>query len=1095
MTPSDAPRKRGRRRWKRWALASVLTVVAAVVSVPWLASTAPARLGLVRAANGTLAPSRVELAAQSFSWIGPQELRGLVLRDRAGKVLLSVSRVRVGRSLLGLAMGRPLRTSVRLDGAALSVERRADGSIDLLDALGPLLGGGAGAAPARADDAGSASPATASQGGPDLDIKVAGGSLTVRSPELAEPLVARRFEMAVRVPSNGPTSWRIALAEPAEGDDASLKVDGELAPGAGGSSSSDMTATVVGGRWPLAVRAGGVATRARLDGKFRAARKADQWSVSGDGQVLDLDAAGPALAGDRLRLDRTTVACDAAMSGGTWDVRRLDVACPLGSLKAVGRGSLTSATPVSSRLEGRLDLAALARQLPHALHVREGLAVEQGSATLQVDLDEDAAAGSSRFVVEAGLSDMVAHDGTRKIVLRNPAGLSAQLVRQGDNLRVDRLDLKTAFLNATGQGDLKSGVTVSASIDLAGLKSQLQDVLDFGGLELSGHGRLGADYRRAAGGTYVARFAAELKDPRVAGLTTEPIARKALRLDAAGSGPADDSGLPAAWSQAKLTLVADDLNAGAKLSTRDPAQSILIEDLHLVVPMTAGGQFVARNAEAIRFAAEGRYEPARGLLELRPSSGNPRSEPVALGLQGVKVQGLGGVGPLHIASELTGDLARLDRALAWWTGSQPMDLAGSLTAKTGFAFHPNGELTIAATLDSPDLSLPGAPGAPRRAFGPAILAAGGSSPAGRDQIALKNIAMAFRYGQLHGSGSLIDPAGRRVVELQGTLAPNWTTVDPLMAQSLEPGARVRGEFRPFRVHGPLAAGGLVAVLRGLDAEFGVDRFEALAFGVRVAPTPVVLHWRGAKGVIEPIETTVNGGRASLRPDLVIDDSGTLSLRIADGSMVQNAEINENVSHSLLSYIAPVLRDATKVRGKVSMNISRAEFPLLGDESRHTTLLGRVEFNDVVFTAGRFADELLSLTGKGGGASVRLQQPVELTIADGRVTQRGLAVPLGRDARIELEGSVGFDQTLAMKARVPVPRGVLGNRPEIADLAEALRVGVPIGGTLSRPTIDRRALRVGLGEAGRSVLERGAADLIKGLSRPRESRPPRGFQNP
>src|SRR5262249_40193120 len=159
---------------------------------------------------------------------------------------------------------------------------------------------------------------------------------------------------------------------------------------------------------------------------------------------------------------------------------------------------------------------------------------------------------------------------------------------------------------------------------------------------------------------------------------------------------------------------------------------------------------------------------------------------------------------------------------------------------------------------------------------------------------------------------LIDPAGRRIAELQGNVVPNWKTIDALVSQSLEPGARVRCEIRPFRVHGPLPAGGLVAVLQGIDAEFAADRFEALAFGVKVAPTPVVLHWRHKKGAFEPIETTVNGGRTILRPDLVIDDTGTLTLRVADGSSVQGAEINEAVSHSLLSYVAPVLRDASKV---------------------------------------------------------------------------------------------------------------------------------------------------------------------------------------
>lgn len=1085
MTPTDAPRKRWR-RLKRFVLVAGLLVVTGIVGLPWLASTPPVRLWLVGTLNGKLAPARVELAGQSFSWLGEQELRGLVLRDQAGKVLVSAARVQVARSMLGLAFERRQGTTVRLHGATLAVERRGDGTIDLIDALQPLVNGGSAGDGTAVVQAG---PAETGGTRPALDIEVVRGALEFRSPELADPIVARRLDMSAQIPPAGPMTWHVSLAEPADGDAAALEASGELVqrPGPAG---LNLTASLNANHWPLALSTGGVKARGRLDGKLALQCKGDSWSVTGTAQVLDLDASGPALAGDRLRLDRTTISYDASLTGGSWDVRTLDVASPLGSLKALGQGSIASATHVTSRVEGHLDLAALARQLPHAMRIREGLRVEKGSATLQIDVSNDAPARLSRFGLEAGLSDVVARDGTREIVLRNPARLSAKLVRKSGNLHVDQLDLKTAFLNATGKGDIEGGVSVTATVDLAGLKTQLQDVVDFGGLDFAGQGRIGADYRRGAGGSYVARFAAELKTPRVAGLTAAPIVRTALRLDAAASGPVGESGLPRAWSQAKLTVATDDVTAAARLSTAAPAELVLIDDVHLELVMSRPA---GQPAEAVRFAAGGRYEPSRGVLELRPLSGNSTPEPIALGAEGVTVQGLKQGGELHVASVLDGDLAGLDRLLAWWSGSEVMGMTGKLTAKTGVAVHRGGELTIAATFDSPDLSMPGAPGMPRRPYGPVIIAAGGASPAGSNRIDFKNVAMACRYASVHATGSLADPGGRRVADFVGKLVPNWATLDPLFAQTLEPHARLRGEFRQFHVQGPLTPGGTAPILASFNAELGIDRFEAQAFGLQLAPTPVVLHWRGKHGLIEPIQTTVNGGPGVIKSDVIIDDTGTTLLRIAGGSTLQNVQINDNVSQSLLSYAAPVLRDATHVRGRVSMNVERGEFPLMGDPARRCTLVGKVEFNDVEFTAGKFANDLVGLTGKRN-PSVKLEQPVELTIANGRVTQHGLAVALGRDARLELDGSVGFDQTLAMQARLPLGRGALGAGADAADLAEALRVGVPIGGTLSRPTIDRRALRVGLGDAGRAVLERRASDLLKGLTRPRDGASNDGIQN-
>jgi translocation and assembly module TamB len=129
--------------------------------------------------------------------------------------------------------------------------------------------------------------------------------------------------------------------------------------------------------------------------------------------------------------------------------------------------------------------------------------------------------------------------------------------------------------------------------------------------------------------------------------------------------------------------------------------------------------------------------------------------------------------------------------------------------------------------------------------------------------------------------------------------------------------------------------------------------------------------------------------------------------------------------------------------------------------------------------------------------VQLQESVALEVAQGRVNQRGLSIPLGRDARVELDGSVGFDQTLALRARLAAEPGRDGGRFDVEGLDEMFRVlklGVPIGGTLNRPAIDRRALRIGLRDAGNAILKgksgRDAVKLLEKLVRPEGENAPR-----
>ena len=196
--------------------------------------------------------------------------------------------------------------------------------------------------------------------------------------------------------------------------------------------------------------------------------------------------------------------------------------------------------------------------------------------------------------------------------------------------------------------------------------------------------------------------------------------------------------------------------------------------------------------------------------------------------------------------------------------------------------------------------------------------------------------------------------------------------------------------------------------------------------------------------------------------------------MAAGSAIEKAEINDEVSTRVLSYIAPVLHKATQVRGFVSVHLDRAEIPLWGGGERQPNVDGTITFHDVVYGPGTLAKQLLTLTGKGENLGLRLDQAVKIQVADGRVTQSGLAIDMGNDVKVDLAGSVGFDQSLKMKAAVPVTGAMLGNQAALQEIVGGTRVGIPIGGTMTHPAIDRQALRVGLKDQSREIIKRSAS---------------------
>ncbi len=190
----------------------------------------------------------------------------------------------------------------------------------------------------------------------------------------------------------------------------------------------------------------------------------------------------------------------------------------------------------------------------------------------------------------------------------------------------------------------------------------------------------------------------------------------------------------------------------------------------------------------------------------------------------------------------------------------------------------------------------------------------------------------------------------------------------------------------------------------------------------------------------------------------------------------------------------MLDRATRRHGRVSVDLDDAEFPIGGPTKREAKVEGAVVFEEVELLPGPFADQLLNLLGRTDRPTIKLDEPVALTIADRRVYQKGLAIPLGQLTRVELDGWVDFDRNIQLTASLPLTAAMVGNAPILSALVQDQRISVPIRGTLKTPQVDRDAFNDSLRSLGQSVLgngmTRGAIEMFKQLQKPRDPTAPR-----
>lgn len=1135
---NNAPARLPRRWWKVLTALLVLTLGFLAV-LPWLLTTAPARSRVAAGINRALAPGRVEFDELHLSWFGPTRLSSVTLFDPKGTSVVKAPSAVYDQSLFRMLFEGRQPSILSLDGAALEVERSAEGVIDLADALRTII---ANPDPKR-----------------DITIRIGHGSLRYRDPFLAEPVTADSADLNLRIPTApNPVTWSLKLGQ----GNASLEVQGDfdrwLSKG-GAPGSPELQVGVVGKRWPLVARTAGIDATGRLDGSLDFTRKRGRWVLSGDARVTGLNARGKTLSGDTLILDQLEAGWDLSEGEDGWTIRRLSLSSPLGEIKAEGQLNGPNGTG-KQRIDGRLDLVEVARQLPHALRLRKGLTVERGSARVTVDLTSSPA--QSTYEIEAKLSDLAARDQDRTLSLKDPATLTARVVSQRENTSVERLSVKTSFLDVSAKGRLEDGVDLEGTIDLGGFRKQLGEWVELSQVDLSGRAEVSGSYRfkpsadakviaakssptgvqetgsklslRDAEPRFENKLTANLRDLRVEGLGLPAIRRDSATLEIALNGLAGASGWPERWESLEITARSGESSLQAGLTIADPGASEsgsgnVIGDGHQVEPRVAdrSGPFnltvsgasviavgnrkrglsgrltgvwsvderrVAFDRAMIALAPSDRGKPgdrlamiAKGRLDLKAGvlslERHPETLPGTLIIDpdGLRLAGLGqGLEAIRFDGGLSGNIEGFDALLADLTGRTPLGLSGRWAAIARARGDAEG-VQVAGKVGLVDPSDGGS-----KPVRPTSMAVRAHYSPTADRVDLSEFTVSTAYGTLDASGKLEEPLGSRKVDLSGKLAPDFGAITALLVDRVEPGARIDGKPSSFRASGTL--GESLGGWKGLDADLGFDLTGADIYGMKFGPSPVTLRAKAGKLGFDPISTSLNEGHIRLEPELDLDAPGGPMLRLGKNSTIREARINDEVSRRVLAFVAPVLDQATRASGLVSVDLDHAEFPIGPGRGRQTKVEGAVVFQDVEFAPGPLAAELLGAIGRRD-LSLKLDQPVTLTIADGRVNQRGMAIPIADFTRIELAGWVDFDRNIALTATVSVTPAMLGNNPLLSDIAAGTKVQLPIAGTLDKPKIDREAFRSNLQDLGKTLLTRGATrgamELLMRLARPRD----------
>lgn len=776
-------------------------------------------------------------------------------------------------------------------------------------------------------------------------------------------------------------------------------------------------------------------------------------------------------------------------------------------------------------LKGHIDLTQLARLLPDTLTIREGTEITAGRIDLLVSSRQQPE--GMTWSGNVNIEQLGARADGRALTWNNPLAIQFATRESKSGIVVDKAQCTSSFLQLDGSGTLEDATATATfdlarlvtelkqfsdlhGVQLAGsgtaqLSCKRGDGNQFAAevdCQAKGFQFIGAQGRTWRENSLVARVNVDgqMKD----GALTR-VERAELLLEAAGERlqarlekPLDNpasatwplqcswGGPLAAWSARLDTCLGmpgwDLSGAGAlQAALRCSADSIEIAQLKGdVAQLRAWGHGYFVTEPSASLAAEGRYELKQDKLEI--ATATLKSGPTTLDIRQIEVHSdndgwavAGGTTLVHA------DLAQWHRwhhdprtAAAW-------QVAGKLRAEAELK-HAAGVTSgqIDGAIDQLQVVelTPPAPGHAPASWQEAkvTLVARGSYRADSRQLELQNLQVASSALACATQGriALVEQGGE--VDLKGTLEYDWQQLAPLWRQYLGSGVQISGrQSRSVALNGKLSGPATSAdSWRTVVGEAAIGWTAMNVHGLQVGPGEIT--GKLADGLIRtnPIDVAISQGRFTLAP-VVRVSPGPAELFLSRGPLLSNVHLSPDICARGLKFIAPVLAETTVATGSFSVSLDGGRVPLAdftaGDLSGKMAIRGQVNAGPVAREFLVLVNELTSLLRKGSlvpgtqdpGALVSVDSSeIEFRMVDRRIYHRGLKFNAGA-VPITTHGSVGFDESIALVAEVPIQATFLGRDLSLGAL-EGRTVQIPIGGTLARPKLDRSGMQQLIGKS-------------------------------
>jgi hypothetical protein len=373
-------------------------------------------------------------------------------------------------------------------------------------------------------------------------------------------------------------------------------------------------------------------------------------------------------------------------------------------------------------------------------------------------------------------------------------------------------------------------------------------------------------------------------------------------------------------------------------------------------------------------------------------------------------------------------------------------------------------------------------------------------------VDIRKAALASAPLSANVSGTIREFQTKQILDINGQYQADWDQVMPIVYE-LSPGMKeklaLHGKHQDeFKLRGPANDPSAQPVFRGLTVEglaVGWESGNVCGMALGAAKLEPSL----ADGVLKLPNTSIPASGGAINLGATVDMTANTPRLHMPGQMrlLDNIDLNGQISKQLLSYVNPLFSDVTEITGKLSVVLQDIDLPMGDAIKQEGTGRGQLFMENVrIAPSGAFGALVrIAMSGQQNKDAQEGEQAGPGGLLKKAVTENPLAkavqqVPLGKpeeqpgavDIRIGsptfeisngrtnydhfvmafpsgvemvFSGWVGFDDTMTMYVGTPVTSGLLemagvkGPTAQYAGVLEGARVDVPIAGTRTSPKLD------------------------------------------